>query len=275
MEETLEPGAQNPNVSVDDAIKFVMDGLPLQVRDFIASEARVKISQELAQKYHLHVDQAGEFERAYLFMLLGIATPEEFVSSLAKTGLSQDVINGLAADVNTQVFIPLREKERQATQTPPLATKPAPLPPPALDYQPAVPTLPGSPVPAPMPPVAVAPSIAPVLAAVEPATVPQPMGPQQHFVHAMPNTQQQGWHPAAAVHIFVPTHGAPMQASAPAPQAPVQEVPVYNASYSEPAPVQAPAVPAQPVYVNPEPQPTPPAAISKEYSADPYREPVQ
>lgn len=272
MDQNLTPGAQELNVSIDDAVKFVMEGLPKPVRDFITSDERVKISQELSSKYHLHADQAGEFERAYLHMLLGVATPEDFVSALRKADLDQETINGLAADVNTKVFIPLREKERQATQTPPLPAKPAPLPPPALDYQPAAVTLPGSPVPAPMP----APVTAPIVAAVAPT--PEPMAPQQHFVHTMPHTQQQpGWHPAAAVHIFVPTHGTPMQGSAPIQQTPVQEAPVYNASYSEPAPIQTPIVPAQPVYANPEPAPIPPppVAIHKDYTADPYREPVQ
>lgn len=263
--------------NVTGALSVLMGGLPKPVQEFLLSDERSAVARDLSNKYGLHVDQAGEFEQAYLHMLLGIATPEDFVSSLKKAGVSQETINGLATDVNTRVFMRLREAERLGTplaDTSPAPNKPAPLPPPALDYQPAaVPTLPGSPVPAPMPPapVATAPSTAPVIAAVEPTPVPQPIAPQQHFVHTMPNTQQQqGWHPAAAVHIFVPTHGAPMQASAPVPQAPVQEAPTYNASYSEPAPVQAPVVPTQTMYVNPEPPP-----VRKEYVADPYREPVQ
>jgi hypothetical protein len=278
----MNPDEKNlEDVSIDEAIVTLMQDLPKPVQEFLLSDERSAVARELSTKYGLHVDQAGEFEQAYLHMLLGVATPEDFVSSLKKAGVPPEAVNGLAADVNTRVFMRLRDAERQGTpitNTPPASSKPAPLPPPSLDYQPAAgPTLPGSPVPAPMPPAPVAaPSIAPVIAAVEPTLVPQPMAPQQHFVHTMPNTQQQqGWHPAAAVHIFVPTHGAPVQASAPVPQAPAQEAPVYNASYSEPAPVQAPVVPVQPVYVNPEPTPTPHAPVHKEYSADPYREPVQ
>ncbi|MDQ1299696.1 MAG: Phage Tail Collar [Patescibacteria group bacterium] len=262
--------------NVTDAMGVLIGGLPKPVQEFLLSDERNAVASELSNKYGLHADQAGKFEEAYLHMLLGIATPEDFVSSLKKAGVQQEVINGLAADVNTRVFMRLRDAERLGTPItdtpPPTPSKPAPLPPPALDYQPAaVPTLPGSPVPAPMPPAPAV--VAPVLAAAEPTPVPQPLAPQQHFVHTMPSSQQQqGWHPAAAVHIFVPTHGAPMQMSAPAPQAPVQETPVYNAAYSEPAPT----VPVQPVYVNPEQTPVAPAAvIHKEYSADPYREPVQ
>ena len=282
----MNPDEKNlETVDIDEAIVALMQDLPKPVQEFLLSDERSAVARELSTKYGLHVDQAGEFEQAYLHMLLGIATPEDFVSSLKKAGVPQEAINGLATDVNTRVFMRLRDAERQGTPVtgaPPAPSKPAPLPPPALDYQPAaVPTLPGSPIPAPMPPApAAAPSVAPVIAAVDPTPAPQPMAPQQHFVHTMPNTQQQqGWHPAAAVHIFVPTHGAPMQVSAPVQQTPVQEAPVYNASYSEPAPMQAPSVPAQPVYANPEPTPPPPpptpTPVHKEYGADPYREPVQ
>lgn len=270
----------NEEEDLGRAVAEQLQALPKPVQDFVTGPDRARIALELSQKYSLHADQAGVFEVELIHMLLGVSTPEEFTKALAGAGLGTDTVVALAEDVNRLVFMPLREKERQATQTPPAPTKPAPLPPPALDYQPAaVPTLPGSPVPAPMPPAPApapaAPSIEPVIAPVEPTPVPQPVVPQQHFVHAMPNTQQQqGWHPAAAVHIFVPTHGAPMQPSAPAPQAPVQEAPVYNASYSEPAPVPAPVIPAQPVYANPEPASVPPAAIRKDYGADPYREPV-
>jgi hypothetical protein len=92
--------------------------------------------------------------------------------------------------------------------------------------------------------------------------------PQQHFVHAMPNAQAQpGWHPAAAVHIFVPTQ----QMSHPQPMA-AQSVEIPVAAPVPPAPVSAPA--ANPVYMNPEVvvQQQTGVPIKKECAADPYRE---
>lgn len=222
------------------------------------SDERSAIARELSSKYSLHADQAGEFERAYLFMLLGIATPEEFVTTLSKVGLTQDIINGLATDVNTRVFMRLRDEERKAVEVKPVAPpRPAPLPPPALDYQPAAQTLPGSPVAAPMPSAApeVVTSVAPVLE------------PTPQIMHVMPSaTQSRDWHPAAAVHIYVPTHQT-QSVQPPTPESQAAEVPVP---------------PPQEVYIAPPaPQPTPISApapgapIQKAYSADPYREPVQ
>ncbi len=250
-EENLEDG------DVNLAVSSLMQDLPKPVQDFLASEERGSIVRELSNKYSLHVDQAGEFERAFLFMLLGISKPEEFVSSLSNIGLSQEVINGLATDVNTQVFMKLRDSERRPTPT-----KPAPLPPPSLNYEPSAPTtLPGSPIPAPMP----TPTQTPTIGTIEPTPTPQVQGTQQHIVHSMPNTGvQPGWHPAAAVHIFVPTHGpnaAPQYQLAPTPP----PVPVYETPVIQPVP--------QPLYINPiEAAPLQPPPPIKHYAEDPYRE---
>ncbi len=147
QESIEEPG-------INEAVGSLMQELPKPVQDFLKSDERDAVARELSAKYQLHVDQAGEFERSFILMLLGVMRPEEFVTTLTQAGLSQDIVNGLAADLNTRVFMKLRDAEReQVAAVPPTPQKPAPLPPPALDYQPAAtPTLPGSPVPAPMPP---------------------------------------------------------------------------------------------------------------------------
>ena len=266
----------NPEEDLDvtGAVSSLMQDLPKPVQDFLAGDERDQIVRELSSKYGLHVDQAGEFEQAFIYMLLGISSPEDFVATLSRAGVSSPTINALATDVNERVFMRLRDAEREVVQAPTPTQKPAPLPPPALDYQPA--TLPGSPVPAPMP-VSTPEPVAPVVPVIEASPAPQQIIPQQHFVHSMPHSQpQSGWHPAAAVHIFVPTHGAPQH------QAPQ---PVQNPE--PPAPEPAPYVPATPLESRmpismptvPVQQPTPPPApatpLKKDYAADPYREPIQ
>lgn len=253
----------NPNengiedTDLEDAIGTVMQGLPKPLQDFLLSEERGNVARELSAKYNLHVDQAGEFETAYLHMLLGIAKPDEFVATLSKAGLSRDVINGLAADVNTRVFMRLREETRrpanpstQEQET--VLTKPAPLPPPALEYRPTEQSRYEIPV--------------PQLEPVAPISYQVPPTP-----HYPPATPQPGWHSAAAVHIYVPSHGAPMQVSQP--ETPIAATPV-------------PRVPATPTYVpGQEPvrmqaPPTPlssasvPAHPAKDPTLDPYRESV-
>lgn len=258
-------------MGVNEAVGSLMQELPKPVQDFLKSDERDTVARELAAKYQLHVDQAGEFERSFILMLLGVMRPEEFVTTLTQAGLTQDIVNGLAADVNARVFMRLRDAERgQATPVPPAPKKPAPLPPPSLDYQPAVaPTLPGSPVAAPMP---VPTPLAPI--AQEMAPVPQAIIPQQHFVHSMPNAQpQSGWHPAAAVHIFVPTHNTQHPQTAPVQQA-HEVIPTYTQAPEPAAPVPVPPVErVAPVYVPPAAALMPQA--KKEFGSDPYREPIK
>lgn len=244
-------------VTLEEALAAVVQDLPRPLREFVLSERRNQIARDLTAKYHLHIDQAAEFENAYLQMLLGVSRPDEFAATLSKAGLGSDVINGLAADLNELVFIPLRNAELRPetpVQPVPAQRKPEPLPPPALDYQPAQ-TLPGSPVPVPAPaPVSTLPAAVPVAA------------PVQHIVHTS-HGQQAGWHPAAAVHIFVPTHGTPAQQ---APAVPATEVPAET--------VQQPIVqqaPAETPIRRPDPQPAQsPSPIQREYANDPYREPI-
>lgn len=265
----------NPEEELDvsGAVSSLMQDLPKPVQDFLAGDERDQVVRELSSKYGLHVDQAGEFEQAFIYMLLGISTPEDFVATLSRAGVSSSVINALAADVNERVFMRLRDAERAATP----AQKPTPLPPPALDYQPASPpTLPGSPVVAPMP-TSVPEPVAPIVPVVEASSAPQQVIPQQHFVHSMPHSQpQSGWHPAAAVHIFVPTHGAPQHQApqpAPNPEPPAPEpAPYVPATPLESrAPISMPTMPVQ----QPAPPPVPATPLKKDYAADPYREPIQ
>lgn len=275
----MNPEEDLQEATVEEAVASLMSELPAPVQDFLKSDERGEIVRELAGKYSLHVDQAGEFERAFLFMLLGILKPEEFVSTLAASGFSQEAINGLAADVNTRVFMRLRDAERTRTApAAPTPAKPASIPPPAIEYTPpqTQTTLPGSPEPAPMPqPVTPPDPVAaqPVPVSVEATPVHIQPTPQQHLVHAMPNAPQSGWHPAAAVHIFVPTHGAHSQPAAPmTPQVPAQ--PAQEVSVPVPPPQPAPVPYVNPAPVIPQTQLVSPP-IHREYAADPYREPIQ
>jgi len=270
----------NPEEEFDDAdisqeVGAAMRDLPKPVQDFLKSDERDAVVRELSEKYQLHIDQAGEFERSFILMLLGVMRPEEFVTTLTQAGLTQDVVNGLAADLNTRVFMRLRDAERNTPSSAPNAPqKPAPLPPPALDYQPAAaPTLPGSPIAAPMPTPPPAP-LEPTMLEVSPVS--QHIIPQQHFVHPMPGAQaQSGWHPAAAVHIFVPTHGAQHPQNAPL-QQPPEVTPTYVHAPEPAAPVSAAPMERQSQSLPPPAIPTPVVpVIKKEFGSDPYREPIQ
>ncbi len=107
------------DASVTEAVAALLSELPKPVQDFVTGPERARIALSLSQKYNLHADQAGEFEHAYMFMLLGVSSPEEFVDSLTKAGIPAENVRGLAKDVNEQVFVPLRRAEQGARQSAP------------------------------------------------------------------------------------------------------------------------------------------------------------
>ena len=91
-------------LTFEQKIAVLMQELPVPVQTFLKSPERDAISLELSNKYHLRVDQADAFSRAYIYMLLGVSTPEEFVQDLRAAGITEDSIQGLTTDVNERVF---------------------------------------------------------------------------------------------------------------------------------------------------------------------------
>lgn len=184
-----------------------MEDLPLPIRKFLQSPERDAVSLRLTQKYGLHADDAGTFERAYIYMLLGVFTPDEFVQELRENGLNENTIRGLATDVNEQVFKKLRQEERKEGPMPGAyhSTASVPqVPPMQIGERPAVPeNLPGQDelpqwaAPAPKP------------EAIQYSAPPQPPAPPVVF-HTPPQP--------------IP----PPPAQQPAPQTPVQSTPIYS-----------------------------------------------
>lgn len=261
-------------MSVEDAMSVLLNELPKPVRDFVTGPERARIALSLTQKYRLHVDEAGEFERAYMFMLLGIASPEEFVDNLTKAGIAPEIVRALARDVNELVFVPLRKAEQSPVATPVPPT-----------------TLPGSNVPVP-PPIPHRQEQAPL---VPPPSLVQPTAPQMpQYMYAPPQMPQPM--------MYMPQYGMPypppmyvwpqtpqpwpvpqgmsmehlqqLSAQTPAPAAPVPTQPPHQEAMR---PISAPAPSHTPEHT-PHPaetrrfNPAPAAPITKEYVSDPYRE---
>lgn len=252
--------------NIDDAVSVLLDNLPKPVRDFVLSKERDAMILRLSQKHNLHADQAGEFERAVLHMLLGVSSPEEFVQTMKDGGIPQPTIDAITTDVNEMIFKPLQDAERKLADAP---RAPAPK----------------APEPTPAPVVEVAPTPQPY---AQPPQYPQ----QQAYMPPMPAPQQQTyWVPVSITAVPQPymTTQAPYPYAQPSPAAPMPEP--APAPAPEPAPEppkpevhEAPAPersvqPPPPVWTPPPPPnlPTAPSTdipLKKEYGADPYREPV-
>lgn len=112
----MEPATPtNENIDIDDGILALMSRLPVPVQEFLSSDERNEVVLNLSKKYGLHTDQAGVFESAFLLMMLGVDSPEAFSNTLRSQGLPNETIQGLMSDLNTEVFLPLRNAERSET----------------------------------------------------------------------------------------------------------------------------------------------------------------
>ena len=245
-------------LSIEDAIGTLLEGLPKEVRDFVTGPERSRVALSLSQKYRLHADEAGEFERAYIFMLLGISSPEEFVDTLTKAGIPAESVRGLAKDVNEQVFVPLRRVEQGAQ---PAASTPLRLP------QETRALLPGSgePVPVQKPQAARPPQIPP------PSLIPPPF-------MAPPQLSTQMLYPAPGTPIYMWPAPAVGQWATPAPVADVPPPPTVAMpeTVHVPEPHVRPQTQTSPRQVAPSFPLSPQITTQVQPSDnDPYREPVR
>jgi hypothetical protein len=56
-------------LSMNEKIAILMEDLPVPVQNFLRGPERDAVSSELSTKYNLHADQAGVFERSFIYML--------------------------------------------------------------------------------------------------------------------------------------------------------------------------------------------------------------
>jgi len=155
-------------MTIDQAVSVLVSELPTAVKRFVTSPSRDQIIAAIAQKYQLRTDQAGELQRAFIYMLLGVSSPQEFTMDLQESGIPNETISEIILEVNNQVFIPLRNEEEEAAKKQPM------LPPPAIGMQQAAPIKVAAPQP-PAPPMPRPAAPAPVnLPGTMPA-VPAPM----------------------------------------------------------------------------------------------------
>ena len=137
----MEELAQVSELSLGNAVSVVVSELPSAIQEFLRSPERDEIALRLSQKYTLHADQAGVFQLAYLHMLIGVSSPEEFSSTLVSAGILPETVSRLIYDVNEEVFKPLREKERTGTIATPSPALPTPVQPVMTPQPPVTPPL--------------------------------------------------------------------------------------------------------------------------------------
>ncbi|MGE5540831.1 MAG: hypothetical protein ACM3TU_00905 [Bacillota bacterium] len=260
---------QEAQMSLDQAVATLVNDLPAPVREFVTGPDRDRIALELSQKYRLHADQAAGFQHAYLFLLLGITAPDEFMQSLRDENIPETDAVGLANDVNEMVFKPLREKERTATSVPEApvpAAKIAPAHLPSASTPPLVPPMqlvtaqppPASVVPPPPLPTTTPSPAQPPQSVLDPdSAIPPPHHDEGPSVRTMASDMQ-------AVREHRAPEPLPYHPSVPIPPPPTPIAP------SATAPIAS-----TPARTAPPPTNLPGAPIVKEYAVDPYRETIE
>ena len=114
--------------TLENDIKELMKEVPVPIRAFFASGKVEIVAKNLMQKYRLHIDQGAITEREIILLLLGLKSPDEFTKTLVEEAkLDQQTVNGITRDVNEQIFVPLREEMRKESVEvkPPQAPIPA------------------------------------------------------------------------------------------------------------------------------------------------------
>lgn len=94
---------------MDKETQAKFDLLPQQVKDFMDSTEIPERISAIGDKYGLHIDQVGTIQEETAAVILGMAKPEDFVDAIEERArLSTETAISIAADVNVQVLIPVK-----------------------------------------------------------------------------------------------------------------------------------------------------------------------
>lgn len=90
------------------------ESLPSDVQEAIISVGVANKLTALTAKYKLHLDKAEELSDETSLVMLGITGPSDYMKNLQRRlELPEDLARDLVADVNEQIFKPIRESLKQ------------------------------------------------------------------------------------------------------------------------------------------------------------------
>lgn len=240
----------------DQALEEALRKVPGSIREALESgDTLAETITDIGRKYALHIDSIGVVAELNRNMLLGLVGPDEFLKELIAIGIPDMSAKQIMADINQKIFIPLRQQIRTSA--------PAPQPQKSVMPQQRTPALPPRP-----------------MNAGVPTYAPPPQSPK--YFHAENKSV-----PTAVIQPIQQAHpSVPVAAPTPPPNVlPRPAVPPTNTVPRTPTPLgQAlravvpglPATNTQPPESDFLPPPAPKAPPQPaQYSADPYREPIQ
>lgn len=95
---------------------------PVAVREAMGSKVTAGTIAQLQATYNLHVDVVGNISKAIGYMLLGLIDPKTFYTFLTEQSISAENATAITQEINTQIFLPLQKLIREGGK----ANEPAP-----------------------------------------------------------------------------------------------------------------------------------------------------
>jgi hypothetical protein len=263
----------------DSQIIAAIESAPPYIRDYIRSGNMALVVAEIGQKNKLHIDTIGTLAALTRNMLVGLMSPVEVLGELSALGMPEEISKKILAELNEQIFKPIREQAHIAI---PDAAVPQQRPlPPQIQIVPETrptPVLEASASPI---PVSVEQNRPVVQEKPAQSPTPESVVVSGNDVLEKPHVRTMAEDMAlvkAGIYVESQHKEEGVVVHAPKPVTPVQPAPV------QPAPIERPPVsefpPPRPAAA-PRPQPhtqhasaTAKPAI-KSYGVDPYREPIE
>ena len=104
----------------DQQITDAYTSAPREVREYLESgDEFVSIITELGRRFSLHIDQMGVVSGLVRNSLIGLLNPQEFLQELITAGIQDAQARQVMDEINKKIFLPLYEKMRSASTTPP------------------------------------------------------------------------------------------------------------------------------------------------------------
>lgn len=95
-------------------IKSMMQSLPDDVKEAIASVDSLDVILGLEKKHKLHFDQTGQLSDEILLLTVGITPPQQFISNIQRRmGITKEVAQDIGVEVNEKIFRPIRDSLKQ------------------------------------------------------------------------------------------------------------------------------------------------------------------
>lgn len=112
--------------AIQQKIQERLDQLPESVRDAIMSEDTGARIRDIATRNKLHIDQASALEDLTTLVMLGFVPTEDFsVEVQRKLLVEKTAADSIIGDIESEIFVPIRERMQAAGEHPPKEGAPA------------------------------------------------------------------------------------------------------------------------------------------------------